>query len=150
MTQGGATAAQEDPDGETLYVVRSDTTGIWAVSLADTSRPFVLAAPRDAASDATADTTAPRAAPRQVVAALQPYDRGNWRVGRRGIHFIRRSPESAVLAFYRFSTRQVSTVFLVDDVPREPSFAAAASVDWFLYTRDTLQESDILTVRDLE
>jgi Tol biopolymer transport system component/DNA-binding winged helix-turn-helix (wHTH) protein len=150
MTQGGATAAQEDPDGETLYVVRSDTTGIWAVSLADTSRPFVLAAPRDTASDATADTTALRAAPRQVVAALQPYDRGNWRVGRRGIHFIRRSPGSAVLAFYRFSIRQVSTVFLVDDVPREPSFAAAASVDWFLYTRDELQESDILMVRDLE
>lgn len=42
VTYGGATAAQEHPDGSRLYVVRSDTTGLWTFPLADSLHSFVF------------------------------------------------------------------------------------------------------------
>lgn len=166
VTYGGATAAQEHPDGSALYVVRSDTTGLWTAPLADTSRTVVVTSSAAASDTTLASDTASvsdaaialpdtlaeqrRAAPRQVVSALMPYDRANWKVRMRGIYFIRRDPESDVLAFYRFSTDRVTPIMLLRDVPREASFAASPEGDWFVHTRSEVQESDILLVEDLQ
>jgi dipeptidyl aminopeptidase/acylaminoacyl peptidase len=166
VTEGGATAAQEHPDGEALYLVRPDTTGIWEIPLADTVRTFVFAAPPSdtmvtspdsvaAPSDsvmASADSLAgrQRVVPRQVVSSLDPRDRSNWQVRRRGIYFLRRNPDADVVAFYRFSTQQVSPVFLLEGVPHEPSLSVAPEGNWFVYTRTELIESDVLLVENFE
>jgi hypothetical protein len=133
ITEGGATAAQEAPDGSALYLVRPDTAGVWEVPLSDGSFPIDL-------------TEAPSL--RQVIPSLQPRDRANWEVRPRGIYFLRRDPQSDVLAFYRFSTDQTTPVSLLQDVPSEPSLAAAPDGEWFLHTRAQQRESDILWVED--
>lgn len=167
VTKGGATAAHVHPDGDRLYVVRTDTTGLWAVPLADTTRTFVFAtsSPTDTLADSTGlRRTSPDSAGspsdslngktvgtlRLVVPDLAPYDRANWHVRDRGIYFLRRASGADVLAFYRFSTHQVSPVFLLRGVPQEPSIAAAPGGEWFLYTRAELQGSDILLVEGFQ
>lgn len=133
ITEGGATAAQEGPDGSALYLVRPDTAGVWEVPLSEASFPIDLA-------------QAPSL--RQVIPSLQPRDRANWEVRPRGIYFLRRDPQSDVLAFYRFSTDRITPVSLLQDVPSEPSLAAAPDGEWFLHTRAQQRESDILWVED--
>jgi Tol biopolymer transport system component len=150
VTRGGATTAQEHPDGEMLYLVRPDTTGIWAVPLADTARTLTFATPDSAAVPSDSLEGTQRVVPRQVVPSLQTRDRSNWQVRPRGIYFLRRDPDGDVLAFYRFSTEQVSSIFLVEDAPHEPSISVAPNAEWFAYTRAELSESDVLLVEDFE
>jgi Tol biopolymer transport system component/DNA-binding winged helix-turn-helix (wHTH) protein len=150
VTQGGATMAQEHPDGEVLYFIRPDTTGIWAVPLADVPRTLALASSDSAAAPPDAQGGTQRIVPRRVVPSLQARDRSNWQVRPRGIYFLRRDPDGDMLAFYRFSTEQVSPVFLVEDVPREPSISVAPNAEWFVYTRTELSESDVLLVENFQ
>lgn len=150
VTRGGATTAQEHPDGAMLYLVRPDTTGIWAVPLADTARTLTFATPDSAAVPSDSLEGTQRVVPRQVVPSLQTRDRSNWQVRPRGIYFLRRDPDGDVLAFYRFSTEQVSSIFLVEDAPHEPSISVAPNAEWFVYTRAELSESDVLLVEDFE
>lgn len=153
VTRGGAVAAQEHPDGSSLYVVRADTTGIWELPLADASLPLSVGSPAsmsdmppDQSSSDTTSATMPPA--RQVVSSLLPSDRANWHVRSRGIYFLRREDASTVLTFYRFSTHQTTSLFLLKDVPFEPSLSASPEGDWFLHTREGQRESDILLVED--
>lgn len=140
ITRGGSLAAQEHPNGSRLYFIHPDTTGIWAVDLDSTQHAY---------STALADSIADRMPrPERVAPHLLPRDHQNWTVGQRGIYFIRRDASASVLSFYRFSTRQTSSLFLLQNVATESGLSVSPSGDWFLYTREERNASDILLVED--
>ena len=154
VTQGGATIAQEHPDGSKLYIARTDTAGLWAIPLSGTMQPFVLSPEMSSADsvEVSQGTNTDPSSPSwtRVVPSLAPFDFANWQVRRRGIYFLQRRAGSERLAFYRFSTRQISPVFLLQGIPHEPSLTAAPEGDWFLYTRTGLQGSDVFLVENVQ
>lgn len=177
ITEGGGLAAQESPDGRVLYFVRPDTTGLWAVSLSDVTFPFPVAPARNdtlpnlLAQNALASAAAGGPAsfpdltawpdlqrdvigrdsvrkPAHIAMDLAPSDHANWIVDERGIYFLRRDRDTAMLSFYRFSTQRVDALFLLPDADPAGGLAVSPEGDWFLHTQEERHESDILLVKD--
>ena len=142
VTRGGSLAAQEHPDGDELYFVHPDTTGIWAVPLDTAQRTFPIALAGSTASTGNAPQ------PERLAPDFLPSDYINWTVAPRGIYFLRRDEGASVLSFYRFSTGQTNSLFLLQDVAPESGLSVAPSGDWFLYAREERHASDILLVED--
>lgn len=75
VTAGGGIAAIESPDGETLYLVRPDQTGIWSRPLAGGSLEL-------------------------VVSGLQASHFQSWNVTPAGVYFVRPSDTTTTVALY--------------------------------------------------
>ncbi len=119
VTSAGGRAAFEAPDGQTLYFVRPDTTGIWAMPAAGGPE-------------------------RLVVPGFEPDDWGNWRVARDGLYFLRRDGGRASIVFRPFDRAHERVVASLDNVPRSPGLAVSPDGDFFLYTRLDRNESDVM------
>ncbi len=120
VTTEGGFAVQEAPDGNSLFIVKKHTPGIWRM-------------PKNGGS------------PTRIIDTLAPYDWGNWAVTEYGIYFVRRDTDRPMLAYYSFESERLFRMAFLDDLPRTPSLAVAPGGEWFLYSRDQSQ-SDILLV----
>lgn len=125
VTQQGGFAALEAPDGQTLYFVKRDASGIWQM-------------PTDGSPE------------RLVLPDLQPYDWGNWDVREAGLYFLRRDAAGPVLAFYRFATDTVESLVTLERVPKHPGLAIAPDETHLLFTRIDRIDADILLVEEYE
>lgn len=125
LTTNGGFSAAESHDGQHLYFVKRNATGIWRMSV-------------DGGPE------------QRVVEALQPYDWGNWIVGKEGIYFLRRDATTPVLAFYRFATEDIEVLGSVQGVPAHPSLALSSDETQLLYSRIDRRDSDVFLVDDFE
>lgn len=124
VTQTGGFAAQESPDGRTLYYTKPATPGIWQQTLGST------------------DET-------QIVSSLRLYDWGNWAVTAQGIYFIdRSSSDGPHLMFYHFEQATETKITPLPSTIPMGSAAMSFSADGttILYTQNDRQESDIMYV----
>ena len=166
VTVGGAVAAQESSTASTLYFVRPDTTGIWAMPLDTTHLPLrtsprrrVLTADSVSASsngasvldttktDTTTATTS--ASAERVVSQFDPQERHNWWVKDGGIYFLRhRGFDTMVLTFYNFRTQDTVPLYAFANFRRGQHVAAGPNGNWFTYTHVTHRVSDLMLVED--
>ena len=126
ITQDGGFGAFEGPDSQHLYYVKKDTSGIWQLPLSDAGLP--------------------RGPSTRLLAGLQPVDWGNWAVHERGIYYVRRTDEKALLVNYHFSSNRTTRVAYLDALPKHPSLAVSPNGDLVLHARVDRSESDILLV----
>ena len=124
VTQTGARAATESPDGSALYFIRTDTSGIWRIPLV--------------ADDAV------RSRPELVVGTVHPSDWGNWRVVPDGIYYLERGRRNPALMFIRFDSEEAVAVATLRNIPGPASLAVAPDRSWILYTQVDDMESDIM------
>jgi hypothetical protein len=124
-------AAQESATGSTLYFVRPDTTGIWTASL-DTTRFPLETEP------------SPQNAIINTIVQFDPQDRRSWWVGENGIHFVHRRPNTAVLAYFDFSSRRILPLHGFSDWKPVQDVAVGPGGAWFAYTHVVRRESDIM------
>lgn len=177
VTTGGAVAAQESPTGSVLYVVRSDTMGIWTAPL-DTARFPLRTHPEpgstrtkdsllaytstssNSASSSPAGVDAPweffeqnrtRESPfDQVVAQFDPQDRLNWGVGSEGIYFLRhRRFRTTVLTFHDFTSGQRVPLYTFPDWHDDRHIAAGPGGNAFAYTQVARRESDVMLLENV-
>lgn len=121
VTVAGGRAAAEGPDGETLYFVKPDTAGIWAMPVTGGQE-------------------------RQVVPDLEPADWGNWRVTYDGIYYLRRVRGAAELVLHRFDSGRTTVIARLGPVPFHPSLAVTPDGRDYLYTRIDRNESDVMMI----
>lgn len=161
VTQGGGLVGQESMDGETLYLVRPDTRGIWAASLDSTKFPLETSSRNSLLAAAEANvSSAPPSSPgnqllpglhvRQIIAGFDPEDRNNWWVGEDGIYFLHRSSTATIIALYSPSSGRITPLHRLSDTPHAQSFSVAPNGQWFAFTRVERRESDIMLVEDFE
>lgn len=165
VTVGGAVAAQESSTASTLYFVRPDTAGIWAMPLDTTRLPLrtrprgqvftadSLLGIRDAspALDTTSrDTTAANpVSAEQVVSQFDPQERHNWWVESDGIYFLRhRRFNAMVLTFYNFQTEETVPLYAFANLRPGQHVAAGPDGNWFAYTHVADRASDLMLVED--
>ena len=175
VTTGGAVAAQESPTGSTLYVVRSDTMGIWAAPL-DTAR-FPLRTHRDttrtedsllaynsASSSGGTSSSGGMDVLRgiselnkvqespfdQVVAQFDPQDQLNWGVGSEGMYFLHhRRFRTTVLTYHDFTSGQRVPLYTFPDWHTDRCIAAGPGGNAFAYTQVARRESDVMLLESI-
>lgn len=162
VTTGGAVTAQRAPDDSTLYLVRSDTLGIWAAPFDSTALPLDLSASSDSLIEVVggsqdslkldpgrSEVEEKRQSPplRQVVGQFAPRDKHNWWVDENGIHFLSRRPNQAVLAYHDFDSERILPLYEFRDWGRNRSFAVSPDGQWFAYTHVPRRESDIMLLK---
>ncbi len=156
VTTGGAVAAQTSATNSRLYFVRPDTTGIWAVPLDTTALPLPttpssqtsggeLIADRSGSSPPPPDTSI---SPEQIVESFFPDERRDWWVSENGIHFVHRQSNSAVLAYFDFSTDRILPLYEFPDWRPVQSLAVGPRGEWFVYTHVVRRESDVMLVEN--
>ncbi len=163
VTKGGAVAAQQAPDDSTLYLVRSDTLGIWAAPFDSTALPLDFSASSDSSTGAVegpedslkldgggagGEEEGPSPPLRQVVEQFAPRDKHNWWVDENGIHFLSRRPNQVVLAYHDFASERILPLYEFRDWGRNRSFAVSPDGQWFAYTHVPRRESDIMLIEE--
>lgn len=160
VTTGGAVAVQESATDSTLYLVRPDTTGIWATPLDTTNFPVQVGLrPRNASGDSSAVASGEQARPasggtesasplRQVIEDFNPRERSSWWVGENGIHFVYRESNRAVLAYFDFTSPRILPLYEFPDWRPVQSLAVGPGGEWFAYTHVLRRESDIMLVEN--
>lgn len=162
VTKGGAVAAQKAPDDSTLYLVRSDTLGIWAAPFDSTALPINLSASSDSSAEAGGGSEDSlqldegqsereemgQSSPlRLVVGQFAPRDKHNWWVDENGIHFLSRRLNQVVLAYHDFASERILPLYEFRDWGRNRSFAVSPDGQWFVYTHVPRRESDIMLLK---
>ena len=157
VTAGGALAAQESPSGEMLYLVRPDTTGIWAAPL-DTTQFPLRTRPADSlvAQNSSAEgTPSPSLVAerknesnvRRVVAAVEPRDYTNWRIGPEGVYFLRhRRFRTAVLTYHDLESGQSVPLYTFSNWHPDHHLTVGPAGDTFAYTHAERRESDVMFI----
>lgn len=163
VTSGGAVAAQESATAETLYLVRSDTTGIWSApldtsafplqfpdsqSVASTNRPLPSsgAPPSELRSQKTTDTQV-----QQLVGDVPPSNQSNWWVGEEGIYFTQRQRlNDALLMYVDIPSGQTQSLHTFRSWNREQTLAVSPGGNWFVFSHDVRQESDVMLVEKFQ
>lgn len=125
VTDDGAFAAQESPDGRTLYTTRRGTTGLW-------QRPVSGGEPV------------------LVDPALQPADWANWSVTAAGVYTVRRDAGGAALYLRDPVTGGSARVAGLDRFPEHPALAVSADGRRAVATRLDRSNSDLLLVEDFD
>lgn len=173
VTVGGGVAAQESMDASTLYFVRPDTTGIWAVPLDTTEFPMRTAATgpapvenrigargrSDSLGIGTPDTSQDPPltlepddsdpAIRQVVDQFRPENRSDWDVSGEGIYFLyRRQFQTMVLAYHNLGSNQTIPLHAFPDWRSEQQLSVGPNGEWFAYTHVVRRESDLMLVEE--
>lgn len=168
VTVGGAVAAQESVTGSTLYLVRPDTTGIWAASL-DTSnlpiqtrsQPFLtedslitrdslsslLVSPSDSQTivGPSFEEAEEARGLRQVVDDLDPSDRLNWWVSENGLYFLQhRRFRTAVLTHVDLASGRTVPLYTFPDWGPDQHITVGAGGDIVAYTHVARRESDVM------
>jgi Tol biopolymer transport system component/DNA-binding winged helix-turn-helix (wHTH) protein len=159
VTRGGAVAGQTVPTDSTLYFVRPDTLGIWAVPFDSTALPLdysgasLLAARAGPGRPAglspiLARTAQGGAQVRQVVEQFAPRDHQSWGVDVNGIHFVYRRPQdrNGVLAYHDFASGRILPLYEFSDWGRNRSLAVGPEGRWFAYKHAPQRKSDIVMV----
>ncbi|MEM1125315.1 MAG: winged helix-turn-helix domain-containing protein [Bacteroidota bacterium] len=170
VTQMGGFAAQEGPFGETLYLMRPDTTGIWSQPLPEPlpvdsvnleqpqiasvsfRNPFrsaqdASAIPEPVDSLAVVDSTL--VMPELLISEVGLTDRGNWLVTEQGIYFLQREEQEAVLYLYRFGgrpSRRLAKIRTLDSLPEDHGLTLDAEGRRIIYTRVDSREGDIFYI----
>ena len=169
VTRGGAVVAQESESGETLYVVRSDTVGVWAAELDTTNFPLVtrpltrrdtiesepsLFSSGDASNPTdSSDYSAGKEeiAFRQILVAVGPRDRHNWWVENSGIYFLdHRRFRTAVLTYFDFRSGRTIPMYTFPNWHESQRIAVGPDGRSFAYTHVSRRESDVMLIDDLE
>ena len=169
VTTGGAIAAQESVDGNILYAIRADTTGLWAAPLDTANFPLRthslrpddrLTANRDslsrtdtASSSASSVNETGERAPafHQVVDEIDPRDRMNWWIEDDGVYYLRhRRFRSAVLTFFDFRSRQTIPLYTFPNWHPDQHIAVGPGGESVAYTNLVRRESDIMLMEDVQ
>jgi Tol biopolymer transport system component/DNA-binding winged helix-turn-helix (wHTH) protein len=102
VTKHGGFAAFESPDGNFLYYVKEDQSGVWRMPVAGGEEVRILPLP-------TAEHW------------------GDWALLNRGIYFVDGSGPRPAINFYAFGSRKVTQVAQVDGLPPpgDPGFAVS-------------------------
>jgi len=159
ITRGGAVVGQTAPGDSTLYFVRPDTLGIWAIPLDSTAVPLdytstsLLAARSSSGrSGAWSPSVAPRARQgtqaQQIVEQFVPRDRDSWWVDENGIHFVYRRPgvRKTVLAYHDFASGRILPIYEFSAWGGNRSLAVGPQGRWFAYKHAPQHKSDIVMV----
>lgn len=140
VTPFPALAAQEHPDGSSLYVVRPDTLGIWRYPLretvVDTASSDSLAVP-----SSILDTSA---APIRVVPDFSPREYANWRATNVGVVALDRSRDQITVRRYPPGGGEGIVLHVLGHVPEHPALAVSPDARWVLLSRHDQRESDIV------
>ena len=126
VTRDGGRFCMPSKDGLSLYVVRTDTTGIWM---------YALGSERE---------------PRRVYADLDPRDWANWSIAPSGVYFIQRLAHAPALSFYGFRSGKITRLQTLDEVPSHPALAVARDLSWFAYTQIDDEGSDIMVLANFQ
>ena len=123
-TQNGGFGPMEAPDGQHLYYAKHNANGLWRMPLAGGDETLVL----------------------------EPFDSrdwGSWAVHDAGLYFVQRG-RPTILAFHRFATGQIDTLFIPQKgIPRmDPAFAVSPDGQWLLFGQPARSESDLMLVED--
>ena len=127
VTQYGALAGVDSPDGSLFFYVKADTTGIWALDLKQLSERYVV---------------------RQLVDDLDPADWANWTVTEDGIYYLSRDDNLARVKFYDFAGERSQTVLELEGIPEHPSLSVSSDGQWFVHSRIDRNESDVILLKD--
>jgi len=129
MTTAGGYAAQESPDGRSLYFTRADAAGIWRMSLP--------------AGEHEGEAL------ERVTDRLAPEDWANWEIGAAGIYFRElcprhEGPAVALLPWGAPAPRDLAP--LVDQ--GWSGFAVSADGEWIVYPRVDRHTCDIRAIEN--
>lgn len=174
VTVGGAVAAQESVSGSTLYLVRSDTTGIWAASLDTTSLPIqtqsqpyltedslitedslssLLVSPSETHASTGPMVEEAEEAPglRQVVDQFDPSDRLNWWVGQNGLYFLQhRRFRTTVLTYVDLTSGRTVPLYTFPDWDSDQYISVGPDGNLIAYTHVARRESDVMLMDSVQ
>jgi Tol biopolymer transport system component len=117
VTAGGGIAAVESPDGETLYLVRPDQTGIWSRPLAGGSLEL-------------------------VAQGLQASHFQSWDVNAAGIYFVRRSDTTTTVVLHDVRSNESREIAGFRSYPTS-RFSISPDGSSLLFVRSELLDIDL-------
>jgi Tol biopolymer transport system component/DNA-binding winged helix-turn-helix (wHTH) protein len=165
VTRGGAVAAQESEAGEDLYIVRSDTQGVWVAPLDTTefplpTRPLSARDSLQVAENSPGDhsesgasslsgTARSESAFQQVLSQVAPQDSRNWWVENSGIYFLEhRRFHSAVLTYFDFRSGRTVPIYTFPSWHANQQIAVGPEGEIFAYTHTFQLESDVMFIEN--
>lgn len=125
VTTGGGIAAREDPQGGELLYVKGNAPGIWSMPIGGGPE-------------------------RRIVAALQPYDWGNWFVTEEGLFYVRRDASGPVLVLVHTASGEEEVITPLQRLPRHPAIALSSDGRELFYTRVDRTDGDILLAEEFK